>query len=109
MTTVVSVEPSSEPLKSPCAVSTAVWREGQFGADDGQSGAFNLGQTHHRVEVAEVDRDASGDLRNAAIAGRADDFFDACAAFGRPGECMFASAGTEDENLHDRASYASQC
>ncbi len=75
-------------------------RKRQLGADDGEVGLLGLGEANHGGEVLEVDGNAAGNLGHAAVAGRADDFRDARAALDRPGQSMFAAAGTKDQDFH---------
>ena len=75
-------------------------RKRQLGADDGEIGLLGFGEANHGGEVLEVDGHAACDLGHAAVAGRADDLSDARAALDRPGQSMFAAAGTKDEDFH---------
>ena len=75
-------------------------RKRQLGADDGQIGLLGFGEANHGGNVLEVDGNAAGDLGHAAVAGRADDLSDARTAFDRPGQSMFAAAGTKDQDFH---------
>ena len=65
--------------------------ERQLGADDGEAGGFGCDEADHVVESFEVDGDAAGDLSDAAVAGRADNFRDTRAACDGPGKRVFAA------------------
>ena len=75
-------------------------RKRQLRAHDGQIGLLRLGQADHGAEVLEIDRDAAGNLRHAAIARRTNHFSHARAALHRPGQRVFAAPGTKDQDFH---------
>ncbi len=60
-----------------------------------------LGEGDHRLVVAKIERDAFGDLRDAGIAGRADDPRRQRARRNGPGQRMLTAAGTEEKDVHD--------
>ena len=74
--------------------------EGQLGADDGEAGRLGLDESNHVVDVFEVDGNATGELGDAAVARRANNFSDAWAARDGPGKRVFAAPGTQDEDFH---------
>jgi len=63
----------------------------QLGADDGEGGCFGSDEADHVVEPFEIDGNAAGDLCDAAVAGRADNFSDTRAACDGPGKRVFAA------------------
>src|ERR1700733_169220 len=65
--------------------------ERQLGTNDGEGGDFGGNEADHVVEIFEVDGEAAGDLRDAAVAGRADNFRDTRAACDGPGKRVFAA------------------
>jgi hypothetical protein len=74
--------------------------ERQLGAHDGEAGLLGLGQADHGVEVLQVDRNAAGDLGDAAVAGRANHLSDPLTALYRPGQRVFAASRTKDQDFH---------
>ena len=76
-------------------------------ADSGASGPTTtrsivlcLAEGDHRSVVGDVERDAFGLARDAGIARRAIEPIDQRACGDLPRQRVFASAGTEDENVH---------
>ena len=60
--------------------------ERQLGSHDGEGGLFGFDEANGVVDALDIDGDAAGDLGDAAVAWRADDFRDSFAALDRPGE-----------------------
>ena len=75
-------------------------RERQLGPDDGQVDVELLGQIGDLDGVARRDRKAVRDLRDAGIAGRAEDLLDHRAAMERPAERMLPPPSADDQDLH---------
>ena len=78
--------------------------ERRFGADDGQRDIFFFRQSEQSIDVVQRDiRIAhAGFARRARVAGSDDDFADAVGLLDLPRQRMFAAAGTDDENFHER-------
>ena len=71
----------------------------QFGADDGEIGMKAIGEFDDGVEILDVQRQALGFLRDAAVAGRAAHFADARRLHQLPDEGVLASAATQHQNF----------
>ena len=62
-----------------------------------------LAERDHRRVVGDIERHAFGFLRDAGIAGRAIELVVEGGAGDFPGQRVFASAGTENEDVHEKA------
>jgi hypothetical protein len=73
-----------------------------FRPDHHQVNLLRLAERDHRLMVGEVERHALGLACDAGIAGRAIKLLAKRARRHFPGQRVFASAGTEDEDVHER-------
>ena len=61
---------------------------------------LNGDDVDHLVEIAGVDRDAAGELGDAAVAGSAEDFRDLRGFAESPDDCVLAAASADYQNFH---------
>jgi len=77
-------------------------RQRQLGSDDRQVDAFVTPEAHEGGDVVYRQRYELRHLGNAGVAGRAKDALHTRRLADLPRQRMFASAATDDEDVHDK-------
>ncbi len=91
---------AEDAVTAPGELVDEAYGEGEFWADDGESGLLDGDDVDHLVKVAGIDGDATGELCDAAVARCADDFCDLRGSAERPDEGMLATTTTNYQDLH---------
>ncbi len=79
--------------------------ERQFRSNNRQAGLLRLSQPHHVLHIFQVHGHASGNLRNAAIARRANHLRYPLTPLDRPCKRMFAATGPKDQDFHEECTF----
>ncbi len=74
--------------------------ERELGSDDGEGRLLGTDETHHVVEIFQIDWKAAGDLRDAAVARSAENLSNAWTAPDGPGERVFTASRSKDQYFH---------
>jgi hypothetical protein len=74
--------------------------EGELWADDGEGWLLDGDDVDQLVEIASIDRDAAGDLGDAAVAWSAKDLRHFWRFAERPNEGVLTTTATDNQNLH---------
>ena len=78
-------------------------RDRRIGADHDEIDRVAPAEIDHRRMIGDIDRHAFGILGDAGIAGRAPQFRHQRGRRDLPRESVFAAAGTEQKNVHDKS------
>ena len=87
-------------MPAPCQIVDDACGQRRFRADHDKLDFLVLAEGNDRGVVRDVERDTFGLSRNARISRRTVELIHQRACADLPRQCVFASAGTEDEDVH---------